>query len=129
MTLIRPLKNFAIVYHSVILFQLIMIGCGQSPSASVPMPSPNGRLLLKSSINENAGDPVHYLCVIVEIQDLFGNTLFREITPASDMKRWSVRWVNNKTIVLDSSGMGKYVIRRTEGNRWIGGFEKPNPRV
>ena len=74
---------------------ILSFGCGQLPSTSVSIPSPDGSLLLKSSVNQNTTDPAGYLRVIVEIKDLYGNMVFRETTPASDTMRWSLKWVNN----------------------------------
>jgi hypothetical protein len=106
-----------------ILIQLNVNGCGQSPSISLPIPSPDGRLLLKSGVNHDPKDPARYLRVIVEIKDLYGKTIFREITPASDTMRWSIQWIGNDKVLLDSSDIGKYVIRRIDNSRWISGFE------
>jgi len=112
-----------VIVSLVILIQLAAAGCGQSPSLSLPIPSPDGRLLLKSGVNRDTQDPARYLRVIVEIKDLYGKTIFREITPASDTRRWSLQWIGNDRILLDSSDIGRYVIRRVDSTRWIGGFE------
>ena len=112
---------------SFILMVLFFIGCGQSPSTSVSIPSHDGSLLLKSSVNQNTGDPASYLRVVVEIKDLYGNVVFRETTPASDTMRWSLKWINNHEILLDSADTGRYVIRRVDNKQWVGGYEKSNP--
>ncbi|MBW2410109.1 MAG: hypothetical protein JRF72_09955 [Deltaproteobacteria bacterium] len=117
-------------YFSFIIIMFIFFpGCGQSPSTSVSIPSPDGSLLLKSSVNQNKSDPATYLRVVVEIKDLYGNRVFRETTPASDTMRWSLRWVSNQEILLDSAEIGRYVIRRVQNKQWVGGYEKANPQT
>ena len=112
-----------------IIWFLFFPGCGQSPSTSVSIPSPDGSLLLKSSVNQNTSDPAAYLRVVVEIKDLYGNRVFHETTPASDTMRWSLRWVSNQEILLDSAEIGRYVIRRVQNKQWVGGYEKANPQT
>lgn len=48
----------------------------------------------------------------MEIKDSHGNTVHREVTPASDVQRWTVKWVGNDEILLDSSDIGPYRIKR-----------------
>ncbi|MBW2409163.1 MAG: hypothetical protein JRF72_05155 [Deltaproteobacteria bacterium] len=86
-------------------------------------------MLLNSSVNQNTADPASYLRVVVEIKDLYGNMVFRETTPASDTMRWSLKWVSNNKILLDSADIGRYVIRRVDNRQWVGGFEKANPQT
>jgi len=114
---------------STLIPYLFISACGQSPSTSVSIPSPDGRLLLKSSVNQSPEDPARYLCVIVEIKNLYGKTIYREITPASDTMRWSINWISNDAILLEGSDIGRYIIRRMDDKLWIGGFEKPNPQA
>ena len=125
----RSITGLSIAGVLIILMILYFIGCGQSPSTSVSIPSPDGSLLLKSSVNQNTADPSGYLRVVVEIKDLYGNSVFRETTPASDTMRWSLKWVNNNEIFLDSADIGRYVIRRVDSKQWVGGFEKANPQT
>ena len=116
-------------FSLIVIWILVFPGCGQSPSTSVSIPSPDGSLLLKSSVNQNTSDPAAYLRVVVEIKDLYGNRVFRETTPASDTMRWSLRWVSNQEILLDSAEIGRYVIRRVQNKQWVGGYEKANPQT
>ena len=116
-------------FSLIVIWFLVFPGCGQSPSTSVSIPSPDGSLLLKSSVNQNTSDPAAYLRVVVEIKDLYGNRVFRETTPASDTMRWSLRWVSNHEILLDSAEIGRYVIRRVQNKQWVGGYEKANPQT
>lgn len=125
----QAITGLAISISSIILLLLFFTGCGQSPSSSLSIPSPDGSLLLKSSVNQNTGDPAGYLRVVVEIKDLYGNMVFRETTSASDTMRWSLKWTSNTEILLDSADIGRYVIRRVDSKQWVGGFEKANPRT
>ena len=129
MTSNQSLKRLAIAAISILFLHLLISACGQSPSTYVSIPSPDGRLLLKSSVNHDIEDPARYLCVIVEIKNLYGKTIHREITPASDTMRWSVHWISNDAILLEGSDIGRYIIRRMDEKMWIGGFENPNPQA
>jgi len=80
-------------------------------------------------VNQNAEDPARYLRVVVEIKDLYGNKVFHEITPASDTMRWSLKWINNNEILLESADIGRYIIQRVDEKQWMGGFEKANPQT
>ena len=125
----RAITGFSKAGGLIILMILYFIGCGQSPSTSLSIPSPDGRLLLKSSVNQETADPASYLRVVVEIKDLYGNSVFRETTPASDTMRWSLKWVSNNEILLDSADIGRYIIRRVDSKQWVGGYEKANPQT
>ncbi|UCG09084.1 MAG: hypothetical protein JSV83_10705 [Desulfobacterales bacterium] len=125
----RPLKRLVTAIFATFILHLLIAACGQSPSTSLSIPSPDGSLLLKSSVNHSIEDPARYLCVIVEVKNLYGKTLYREITPASDTMRWSIQWISNDAILLDSSDIGRYIIRRVGDKLWMGGFENPNPQV
>ncbi len=125
----RANTGFSIAGGLIILTIFSFIGCGQSPSTSVSIPSPDGSLLLKSSVNQDTADAASYLRVVVEIKDLYGNMVFRETTPASDTMRWSLKWVSNNEILLESSDIGRYVIRRVDNRQWVGGYEKANPQT
>jgi hypothetical protein len=129
MTCNRSFKHLAATVITTFILPLLIGACGQSPSTSVSIPSPDGRLLLKSSVNHSPEDPARYLCVIVEIKNLYGKTIHREITPASDTMRWSIHWISNDAILLEGSDIGRYIIRRMDEKMWIGGFENPNPQA
>ena len=125
----RAITRFLFLFISLFLMVFTFVACGQSPSTSVSIPSPDGSLLLKSSVNQNTEDPASYLRVVVEIKDLYGNSVFRETTPASDTMRWSLKWVSNNEILLDSAEIGRYVIRRVDNRQWVGGYEMANPQT
>lgn len=47
--------------------------------------------------------------VHIKIQETkSGETLFQVQTSASDRMRWSVDWIDNNTVILNSSDIGAY---------------------
>ena len=77
-------------------------------------------MTLATSVNRGKANPTRYLCVVVDITDSAGKTLHHEVTPASDAQRWSVRWVGNDEVLLKSSDVGNYHIRRQPDGTWKG---------
>ena len=77
-------------------------------------------MTLTTSVNQSKADRTRYLCVIVDITDSAGKTLHHEITPASDTQRWSIQWVSNNEVLLKSSDVGSYRIRRQRDGTWKG---------
>jgi hypothetical protein len=43
-----------------------------------------------------------------------------EVTPASVTQRWSIQWVSNDKVLLKSSDVGDYYIRRQPNGSWQG---------
>jgi hypothetical protein len=87
--------------------------------------SPDGRLVLLTSVNQSKEDPTRYLCVAVEIQDSAGHVLFHEVTPASDTMRWSIGWETNAKVILQSSDVGTYVVEKLPDGRWEAHIQSP----
>ncbi|QDU58488.1 hypothetical protein [Aeoliella mucimassa] len=103
----------------VMLLLVLLPSCSRS-TVSPLKPSPNGSMLLLTAVNQSQADPRKYLCVIVEIQDASDTTLHREVTPASDTQRWTIQWVSDNEILLDSSDVGRYRIHRQPDDTWKG---------
>jgi hypothetical protein len=79
------------------------------PYVSVPVYSGDGSSVIIPTINYDKEDASAWLCVHIEIRDVqSGKSLYQVQTHASDRMRWSVSWVNNTTIRLDSSDIGSY---------------------
>ncbi len=97
---------------------MLLSSCGNSGSPSVTQKSPDGAFELHTQTNQDKTNPARYLCVIVDIRDATGKVVYREVTPASDTMRWSIKWIDGKTIQLDSSDIGKFTIRRLEDGSW-----------
>ena len=71
-----------------------------------------------SSINYSKEDGTCSTCVKLSIQDVqTRKTLFEVQTNASDVMRWSVQWLSEKSIQLKSSDIGTYCWG--EGNNGI----------
>ena len=77
-------------------------------------------MTLATSVNQSKADPTRYLCVVVDITDSSGKSLHHEVTPASDTQRWSIQWVSNDEVLLRSSDVGSYRIRRQPDGTWRG---------
>jgi len=102
---------------TLLLFSLaFMAGCGSG--GQPPITSPNGSLTLQTSIEHSRSDPGAYLCVVFEIRDRAGKVLHRENTRASNNSRWSMRWIGNDRIRLDSGDIGTYDWTRQPDGTW-----------
>ena len=77
-------------------------------------------MTLATSVNQSKANPTRYLCVVVDITDSAGKALHDEVTPASDTQRWSISWVSNDEVLLKSSDVGSYHIRRQQDGTWKG---------
>ncbi len=109
------LRVLLLLASAVCLFQP---GCRRStPSSSA---SPDGTMTMTTTVNRDPSHPARDGCVIVEIRDRSGTSIYREVTPASDHQRWSIRWESNDRIVLDSSDIGRYVISKSSSGHWTG---------
>ena len=98
---------------------MVIAGCGRT-SPMPPRKSPDGTLSLSTSVNRSKAVPSRYLCVVVDITDSKGRPLHHEVTPASDTQRWSIQWVSNNEVLLKSSDVGNYRIRRQTDGTWKG---------
>src|SRR3954471_19629979 len=72
-----------------------------SPRTPAPISSPDGSLTLHTSVEQSRADPTLYGCVIFEVRDAT-----RENTHASNFQRWSMSWLSNDQIQLQSSDIG-----------------------
>jgi hypothetical protein len=83
-----------------------------------PVYSADGSKLIIASVNSNKSDP-DYLLVKLEIRDRqSGKNLLQAQTRASDRMRWSVEWLDNTTVRLDSSDIGLYCWREGSDLGW-----------
>lgn len=97
---------------------LFLSGCGHKTPLTSTIPSPDGTLLLSTDINQDKSDPTQYLCVVVEIRDKAGKVLFHENTHASSTQRWTIEWISNHEILLNSSDIGRRYIRWESSGKW-----------
>lgn len=84
-----------------------------------PVYSADESRVIIPTINFNKDDHDTYLLVHIEVQDVSsGKTLFRVQTSASDRMRWSVAWIDNNTVVLNSSDIGSYCWMENKDGMW-----------
>ena len=107
----------AMVFPLVTVFLTLVAAC--SPSAPAPIASPDGSMILVTSIEQSHRDPTTYLCVVFEIQDKAGRILHKENTRASSIMRWNISWVSNDRIKLESSDIGKRLWTRQPSGSWL----------
>jgi hypothetical protein len=106
------------------LLTMMLPGCGRT--ASTPsQKSPDGTMSLTTSVNQSNANPTRYLCVVVDITDSAGTKLHHEVTPASDTHRWSIQWITNDEVLLKSSDVGNFYIRRQPDGTWRGALATP----
>jgi len=98
---------------------VLVTGCNRTTAAPAQK-SPDGTMTLATSVNQSKANPTRYLCVVVDITDSAGKTLHHEVTPASGTQRWSIGWVSNDEVLLKSSDVGSYHIRRQTDGTWKG---------
>lgn len=85
-----------------------------------PMVSPGGGRMLTTSINRSKEDLTEYLCVRLTITDAATDQTLGVIqTGASDRMRWSVRWLRDDLILLESSDIGNYCWAEMAGKAWV----------
>src|SRR5258708_39047870 len=104
------MKHFALL----ILALTLIAGCSHQSSS---ISSPDGSLSLLTSVEQSRQDPKTYLCVVFEVRDRSGKTLYRENTHASDTMRWRMVWESNDRVRLDSSDIGTcHWVRQADGS-------------
>ncbi len=82
--------------------------------------SPDGNLVINSAINESSEDQKYYLCVKIIIRDVSTEKfLWEKQTSASSTMKWSLHWLNNNTIKLQSSDIGDYCWKREHEDMWV----------
>jgi hypothetical protein len=92
-----------------------LTGCRRAPP---PLYSPDGSMMLVTSIERSRRDPASYLCVVFEIRSTNGATLHRENTRASDTMRWSMSWRGNLKVRLTSGDIGDYEWHKNPDGTW-----------
>ena len=83
-----------------------LIGPSRRIAESRTVVSPDGRRVVKATINANRADPRKYLCVKIRIENVAGEVELDEQTGASQVIRWSAGWSGNDRVILRSSDMG-----------------------
>jgi hypothetical protein len=100
-------------------FSTIHLFTGINPNVQDPVYSTDGLKVIVPSVNFNKDNYDTYLLVHIEIQDTgTKETLFQVQTRASHRMRWSVKWIDNNTVMLDSSDIGSYCWAEDNGGTW-----------
>jgi len=94
---------------------ILLVGCSHKMPT---MLSPDGSMNLVTSVEQSRQDPQAYLCVVFEIRDQTGKTLYRENTHASVRMRWNMSWASNDRIRLDSSDIGTHYWTKQPDGSW-----------
>jgi hypothetical protein len=88
---------------------IIFFYAGTHPYEPKPVYSPDGTRVIIPTLNFDKEDQDKYLLVHLKIQNTESEEiLFQVQTRASDRMRWSVDWIDNNTVILDSSDIGTY---------------------
>jgi len=110
---------------------ILTVGCGgrpsdhrQEPVAATPPPppidSPQQDRTLAITVNTSRDDPVLYLTLIFEVRDKANQTiLHRQQTYASSRMAWSMRWLDNNTVQLESSDIGTFCWWEQPDGAWL----------
>lgn len=94
----------------------VLAACG--PKFKAPRPSPDGSLILFTTLETSHRDEAAYGCVIVELQDKAENVILRENSGASAFQRWDVAWVSNDEFKLSSADIGDCIWKRQADATW-----------
>ena len=98
------------------LILTMVVGCGRHASPSLV--SPDGSLVLATSVERNRADPRKYLYVVFEIRDRKGKVLHSENTAASHLSQWQMSWVSTNKVKLESSDIGNYTWTKQADGSW-----------
>ena len=102
--------------QSLLIACLVLVGCAKQRPA--PAVSPDGSMTLHTSVEQSRKDRGAYLCVIFEIRDGAGRVLHSENTRASAQSKWTMTWVKNDRVRLDSSDIGTHYWQRQADGKW-----------
>lgn len=110
---------------------ILVVGCGgrqsdrrQEPAAATPQPtlidSPQQDRTLAITVNTSRDDPALYLTLIFEVRDKATQAvLHRQQTYASSRMAWSMRWLDNNAVQLESSDIGTFCWREQPDGIWL----------
>ncbi len=112
---------------SLVILLGTLTGCGggmsrptspEKPIESIDS-SQNDRALT-IGVNASRDDPTQYLTLVFEVRDkASGDLLHRQQTRASSRMAWSMRWLDNNTVQLESSDVGTYCWQEQADDAWL----------
>jgi len=79
--------------------------------------SPDHQLRATARVGTDA-NAHNYAEVIVEIYDSNGKQIFNQDTGVSNAMPWSIKWVDNTQLELDSNDSGTNFIEKTSTGKW-----------
>jgi len=96
--------------YILIFFVSFLCSCGAT-TEEIEIKSPDGTMFLRTSTTGNT-------LLLISIYDKNGKLLHQENTRASHVQKWSVRWLNNQKILIDSSDIGPVSIVSNNVGHW-----------
>lgn len=82
--------------------------------------SPQQDRTLVITVDANRDDPTRYLTLIFEVRDKATQAiLHRQQTHASSRLAWSMRWLDNSAVQLQSSDVGTYCWQEQQDGSWL----------
>lgn len=115
LTILSTLLLFAVIWVVLALY----VFTGVHRYVPDPVYSADGSRVIIPSVDYNKNNHDVYLMVHIEVQDTkTGKILFQIQTRASDRMRWSVGWVDDNTVKLDSSDIGTYCWTGSDVETW-----------
>ncbi len=124
---VTPLGRFVVLGVGLILALSLALAVGvtlflqsylRQPPRDRLVPSPDGRRVVRATINQDKANPRQYLCVRIRIEDAAGRVEMDEQTGASHVMRWSVGWSGNDRVILRSSDIGPLGWRLGPDGTW-----------
>ena len=95
---------------------LLLAACG--PKFAPPRTSPDGSLIVFTTLETSHRDESLYGCVIVELQDKAEKVILRENSGASAFQKWDVAWVSNDEFKVISADVGDCIWKRQPDGTW-----------
>jgi len=98
---------------------LILSSLRLHPYVPNPIYSADGSRVMVPSVDYNKNNQNTYSLVHIEIRDVKSGKVLAQIqTRASDRMRWSIDWVDNNVVKLDSSDIGTYCWMEFSSGTW-----------
>ncbi len=107
------------VYGMLVFAVIVISGCRPSAPASSSIPSPDGKYIVDTSVNNSRKEMKSYLCVVLDIRDSTGRTIQTIQTGASDRMRWRIKWDAVSRVWIESSDIGLRYWEKNQSGSWI----------
>ncbi len=100
------------------LYLVVLPGC--SRRSFTPVPSPDGNLVVRASIEQSHADPMAYGCVVIEVCDRSGRVLYRQNAGAIGAQSWNIRREGNARFGMSAIGRNNgYLWERAADGTWM----------